>query len=166
MHSSIFCNEAIFAHLLIIQLIITAFSYVRLLTIVFVSTASFRVRLLVIQLTITASYSDRVIMPVLIRSKTKILQSLSNQSSTVARYATTSSRSLSQIELNNQSKSYYDLSSSYPDHNSSSSSFEIIEFQNSHIIDDQFDNSKISAFENLKQLVADTTDHNQHFSIL
>jgi uncharacterized protein YfkK (UPF0435 family) len=84
----------------------------------------------------------------------------------VAPYATTSSGSLSPIQLNNQSKSYYNLSSSYPNHNYTSSSFEIIEFQNSHIIGDQFDDSTISTFENLKQLVADTTDHNQISSIL
>jgi hypothetical protein len=100
MDSSIFCNYAIFVHLLIIQLIITVSSFVRLLTIRLVSTASIRVRLLVIQLTLTTFYSLRPTMPAITRSKAKALLSL-NQSLSPVGSSGTSSQFLSPIKVNN-----------------------------------------------------------------
>jgi hypothetical protein len=165
MDSSIFCNYAIFVHLLIIQLIITVSSFVRLLTIRLVSTASIRVRLLVIQSTLTTFYSLRPTMPAITRSKAKALLSL-NQSLSPVGSSGISSQFLSPIKVHNQSKSYYDALMNLPDRHGSSSSIDNSEFQNLENFGVQFENSELSPFENLEPLVIDTNDATHNFSNL
>jgi hypothetical protein len=139
MDSSIFCDYANFVHLLIIPLIITVSSFLRLLTIRLVSTASVCVRLLVIQLTLIASYSFRPIIPVITRSKAKLLLPL-QKPSLPAGSSGTSSQFLSPIKINNQSKSYYDASMNLPERHCSPSSLDHFKFQNSPDIGEHFEN--------------------------
>jgi hypothetical protein len=71
-------------------------------------------------------------MPVITRLKAKSLQSLPILSSHMESSTMISTQSLSPINVNNQSKSYYDALTIHPELHCSSSSFEIFEFQNSH----------------------------------
>jgi hypothetical protein len=68
------------------------------------------------------------------------------------------------ILLKNQSKSYHDLLHGYTDKNNTSSLSESIIFQNSTVRNIQLETSKLSTFENLKQLVADTTSSSHNSS--
>jgi hypothetical protein len=100
-------------------------------------------------------------MPVITRSKLKEFQTTSFLISTSEFTKTVSSDCSSPILLNNHSKRFYESPLMTDAHRTTSSLPESENFQNSM---DEFENSKLSTFENMKRVVEDTTDISQNFA--
>jgi hypothetical protein len=100
-------------------------------------------------------------MPVITRSKLKEFQTTSFLISTSEFTKTVSSDCSSPILLNNHSKRFYESPLTTDAHRTTSSLPESENFQNSM---DEFENSKLSTFENMKRVVEDTTDISQNFA--